>query len=888
MDTSLSYPATGGRPAPRSSATRLADGLHPGLAYAAAFLVIATGIAVLAGWALNIPALKSVVPGLRVMVANTALAFVLTGIALAVAQGTDVPRWRARATAVLISVVLAFAGLTLVEYLTGLRLGVEKWIVAPDDDGPYAGRMSQQTAINFVLISAAILLVGSKRRYSGFVADTCALAVLLISWLALANYSYDITRLHNVARYPGFALHTAVGFAVLAIGLLFARRNVLVGRLMTGGAAGTLFRRFLPAALLVPLALGWVRIAGERAGWYDDPFGLALLSLAFTTVLIVLVWASAGAVARMDFKRRHAERALLAAYDNLEEQVARRTEELAKANETLRYEIGRRQNVEASLRVSERWFQDLFDRAPDPMCSFDALSGEILECNQTLADALGYSKHEVLGRPVLDLCEPDSVPAAASVLASFMRREPIRDEDLKLRRRDGTALDVSLSMSAVTSEAGEIVRARSIWRDITARKRAQQEQADLLAREQAARRQAEEADRLKDEFLASVSHELRAPLNPILGWVHVLRQGGVSGAVFDRALTAIERSARVQKQLVEDLLDASRITSGKLKLVMARVEMASIVDAAVDATRPTAAAKGISIITTHDPADAGAVLGDPDRLQQVVWNLVGNAIKFTPGGGEVRVFVRQTASRVEIVVSDTGPGIAPEFIPYLFDRFRQADGSTTRRHGGLGLGLSIVRHLVELHGGDVRVQKPREGRGATFVVSLPALPSWIDEQENPAQREPELRRAVNGDHVAVSAYVLVVDDDADARDLLVALLTRHGARAEAVARASDAFARLFEQTVRTPPFDAVVCDVGMPDEDGYTFIRRVRAASDPVVSLIPAIALTGYARQDDRARAIEAGFQVHLTKPVEATELVHALSAVTHRAPARNSSSPPA
>jgi CheY-like chemotaxis protein len=350
----------------------------------------------------------------------------------------------------------------------------------------------------------------------------------------------------------------------------------------------------------------------------------------------------------------------------------------------------------------------------------------------------------------------------------------------------------------------------------------------------------------------------------------------VPANILERALSTIDRSARVQKQLVEDLLDASRITSGKLYLVMSRVDIGAIVEAAVDATRPTAAAKDITVTTTRG-FDTGVVLGDPERLHQIVWNLVGNAIKFTPAGGRVAVVVTPLENAVQVTVTDTGPGIESEFLPYLFDRFRQADGSTTRRHGGLGLGLSIVRHLVELHGGEVRAENAAEGRGAVFTVTLPALVNLrAEEDAGTSPARGTIRTPATGAAFATAKRVLVVEDDDDARDLLAAILRHGGADVEAVGGASQAMAEL-EASSHSGPFDAIVCDIGMPDEDGYSFIRRVRALQNPRLSLTPAIALTGYARRDDRVRAIAAGFQLHLTKPVEADELIRAIGALTRR-----------
>ena len=397
------------------------------------------------------------------------------------------------------------------------------------------------------------------------------------------------------------------------------------------------------------------------------------------------------------------------------------------------------------------------------------------------------------------------------------------------------------------------------------RKQAETERAERI-REQAARAEAEAANRMKDEFLLVLSHEIRTPLNGMLGWAQMLKQGRLNSAATIRAMDAIERSAKAQAQLVDDLLDVSRIIRGQLRLELRPVSLTSVIAAAVETVRPTAEAKAIQIGMMVDPA-ASSVSGDASRLQQVVWNLLINAIKFTPRSGWVEIWLEPVGSYAQIRVKDTGIGIRADFLPYIFDRFRQADGSTTRSHGGLGLGLAIVRHLVELHGGTVQAASPGEGQGATFTVQLPLL--TIPR----ASSSKEQVSAKNNSNVLLDGLrVLVVDDDADACELLTFILEQHGAEVEVAASAAEAL----EALARVEPH-ILVSDLGMPKEDGYSLIRKVRALPSEQGGRIPAIALTAYAKEEDRRRALLSGFQTHIPKPVEPEELVVVVANLTGR-----------
>ena len=399
-----------------------------------------------------------------------------------------------------------------------------------------------------------------------------------------------------------------------------------------------------------------------------------------------------------------------------------------------------------------------------------------------------------------------------------------------------------------------------------------EDRSRLLANEKLARNEAERANRLKDEFLATISHELRNPLNAIMGWAHMMRLGKLTQANTERAVETIYRNAKSQSQLVSDLLDVSRIISGKLRLDVRTVDLIAIVNAAIDSIRPAADAKNIRLLTTLDLA-ASQISGDADRLQQIVWNLLTNAVKFTPKGGKIQVKVQHIASHVEIVVTDSGVGISKEFLPYVFDRFRQADASTTRIHGGLGLGLSIVHQLVDLHGGAVSVESEGEGKGATFTITLPFVVTDQNEAEavHPAQSDEVI--SFEGLPSLEGLTVLVVDDEADTRELIREVLKECGSEVIMSRSAAEALVALEEYRP-----DILISDLGMPDEDGYALIAKIRELPPERGGQIPAAALTAYARAEDRMRVLRSGFQFHLPKPVDSAELVTVVASLAGRA----------
>jgi PAS domain S-box-containing protein len=433
--------------------------------------------------------------------------------------------------------------------------------------------------------------------------------------------------------------------------------------------------------------------------------------------------------------------------------------------------------------------------------------------------------------------------------------------------KKGVEHPIDDSAAPIKDEKGNVLGVVLVFRDVTERKKAEDERTELLRREKAARGEAERANRMKDEFLAVVSHELRTPLTPILGWTRILKTNGASPENMAKGLEVIERNVNAQTRVIDDLLDISRIISGKLMLNITETELESIVEAAIDTVQPAATGKQISINTHFDGGRPHVVKADANRLQQVIWNLVGNAIKFTPQNGKIDVTLRNLDSMVEIEVSDNGEGIDPNILPLLFNRFMQADSTIRRAHGGLGLGLAIVRHLVEAHGGTVSAFSEGRGRGATFKVRLP-LAAAVGQADG-ANARP--KKESNG-RVLENLNLLLVEDDADSLEMIAMMLEEAGAR---VMRADSAAEALQRFTERIP--DAIVSDIGLPVEDGYAFIRKIRQRGKESGGGVPAIALTAFAKTEDRIHALSSGFQLHIAKPVEPAELVAAVATISGR-----------
>jgi PAS domain S-box-containing protein len=515
-----------------------------------------------------------------------------------------------------------------------------------------------------------------------------------------------------------------------------------------------------------------------------------------------------------------------------------------------------------ALAARESQLQSYFDLA---LVGTAILSHErtVLEANQELCRILGRDPDELVRSAWDDLLPPAERDVDQTAFDDVLRDGRLaRIREGALLRRDGTTIETAIALRGLPANGDALGHVIVAVQDLTDRRRAEREREEALLRERAARRDAEAASRAKDEFLAIVSHELRTPLTPILGWLPMLRGKMLDESDRARALGSIERSAHVLHQLIDDLLDVSRIISGKMHLSFRPTEMRAVVEAAVESMRPTAAAKGVVLAMHVDPRPEH-VSGDASRLQQVVWNLVSNAIKFTEPGGRVDVEVARRGGFVETRVRDTGKGIDAALLPHVFERFWQAEGGTTRRHGGLGLGLAIVRHLVELHGGTVDVDSPGVGRGATFTVRLPAV--VVSAQDRSALAPRATVRMLEG------VRALVVDDEGDAQDMARRALELCGVEV----RTADSVAQAMQVLDSWTPA-VLVSDIAMPDEDGFALIRRVREREQTAGGRLAAVAFTALSRPEDRSRLLAAGFDGYVAKPVDPTKLVDAVAIAVH------------
>ncbi|MGH9938436.1 MAG: PAS domain-containing protein [Blastocatellia bacterium] len=539
-------------------------------------------------------------------------------------------------------------------------------------------------------------------------------------------------------------------------------------------------------------------------------------------------------------------------------------------------EITARKQVREKWREGDERLHQILAAAEVGAWQWDFTTGDFIWYGMNV-ELLGVHPGELAGtyEESFKTVHPDDLGAVNhAVKRSIETGAEFRVEFRVIRPQDG--LRWLLAKGQVyTNAEGAPERMMGVTYDITPRKQVEAARQELLEREQAARAEAEATARAKDEFLAVISHELRTPLSAMLGWAEVLRARQPGDPVYERALQTIERNAQRQSRLIEDLLDTTRILSGKLRIEMQPLYLEALLEESLDVVRPTAEARGIELRATLDP-DPGLVMGDANRLQQVFWNLLSNAIKFTDPGGRVEARLERDDAEVKIIVRDTGKGVTPDFLPHVFDLFRQADSSSARRQGGLGLGLALAKRLVEMHGGAIKAESSGEGQGAAFTITLPARSGHRTTTE---MKAVEIKKALSasGDPSLASLdglRILVVDDEADARDLLAIRLQRYGADVITAASVEAALEALAQSEPRP---DLIVSDIAMPGEDGYSLIRQVRALDPEQGGRIPAIALTAYSRTKDRVQALAAGFQMHVPKPVNAPELAHAITSLVGR-----------
>jgi PAS domain S-box-containing protein len=513
-------------------------------------------------------------------------------------------------------------------------------------------------------------------------------------------------------------------------------------------------------------------------------------------------------------------------------------------------------------QLSQQYLAAIVQNADDAIISKN-LHSIVTSWNPAAERIFGYTAEEMIGQSITRLIPLELMSEEDHILGRIRSGDRIDHFETTRVRKDGGRIQISLTVSPIRDLEGTIIGASKIARDITEKKLLEQRAEQALEEARTAKQQAERANRLKDEFLATISHELRTPLTAIVGWVRMLRSGGVPPEKAEQALLVIDRNVRSQAQLIEDLLDISRITMGKLRLDVKPVQPTAVISAAVEALRFAAEMRDIRVQTVLD-SHAGPVAGDFERLQQVVWNLLSNAIKFTPKGGRIQVVLERVNSHVEVRVSDNGKGIKADFLPFIFERFSQSEPSTTRLYGGIGMGLSIAKAITELHGGTITAFSDGEGKGTTFTVMLPVMS--VSRQQSVVERvHPKAWTEITLECPPEIAKlkVLVVDDDPDTCETVRAILERCSAVVETTMNAEGAL-----DLFRSWAPDVVVSDIGLPEIDGYELIRRIRADERSAGTKTPAIALTAFARIEDRVKALAAGYQMHVAKPVEPGELL--------------------
>lgn len=800
-------------------------------------------------------------------------------------------------------------------------------------------RMGPPASVAFFILGVAVFFATSDARRRR-IAALLVLAAAAIALLSITGYWFGADQLFGIARLTGIALLTSLVVAALSVGMMTAvPDHGLIAALRRQDAGGAVYRRLIMPILLLPLLLGWVQLMGEQAGYYDTEFGTALRTLTEIVLFFGLLWWTAHHISWFDFRAQRAQARLAAIIESSDDAIvsksldgtietwntgaanifgyaaeeivgrnisiiipADRLDEEAQILARLRrgervehYETIRLRKDGVPLRISlsvspikqadgqiigaskiarnmtdrllmEERLRAVVDATPECV-TIVAPDGSLEFINQAgLIMVEAGSADEMHHTCVYDLIAPDSrkdwIEQHRRVCAGEKRQWRFEIVGRKGTRRLMETHAVPLSLPD-----GRIAQL-AVTGDITERVHYEREREELLERAQVAQADAERASHLKDEFLATLSHELRTPLNAILGWSQLLSSSASAGDL-DEGLDAIRRNARAQTQLIDDLLDMSRIISGKVRLNVQATDLSTVIEAAIESVRPAAEAKGIRITRVLN-SDAGGVAGDSTRLQQVFWNLLSNAIKFTPKGGKVDVVLARVNSHFEITISDNGIGIASEHLPFIFERFRQADSSTTRTHGGLGLGLSIVKNLIELHGGTVEARSAGEGSGSTFVVSLPLGPlRGSHERAHPVVSN----QPIDNPHIELTnVRVLVVDDEPDARHLIQHALARCGAEVRGAGSAAEGLAALRDFLPQV-----LISDIGMPGTDGYEFLRQVRQLTADEGGATPAIALTAFARSEDRMQAMLAGYQVHVAKPIEPQELAVTVQSLSRR-----------
>jgi signal transduction histidine kinase/ActR/RegA family two-component response regulator len=825
------------------------------------FVAFSIGAAGLLGWILDNEFLKRIYPSLVTMKANTAVCLMLAAVSLFLIEDREASTSKRLISRLLAAIVAIVGVITLSEHLFGWNSGLDQLLfheTRAEAGLSFPGRMGVACALNFSLLGIALSLVDVRSRRWGRIANITVLFVVTITLVVFLYYFYGIEEHEPFALYFTIALHSVVAFLCLAAAVLLARPERGVVTALLGNSPGAVVARRLWPALLIVILLGWIRTITRNAGWYSQGFATAVFVVAVLVLLASLIWWTAVSLNRTDRERYLAEGRL--------EVLVHVSELIRTLHDPYQLSYAVAQTVGRQLRVRRCLFNETDVERYLEIVHRDYCDGaESVAGEHRISEYSSITSHEMeLGRTVVN-CDSKTDPRTA---ADYHRAYEANGERAYVAfplLREGrwvasfwasddqprlwTKEEVSLLQTA-----GE-----RTWTAIE-KLRAEAERERLLRSEQEARDAAEKANQLKDEFLATLSHELRNPLNVILGYSELLlRMPEIEGSERLRKMgEALRRNAQSQSQLINDLLDLSRLQRGKISLNLETISLAAIIDSAVETVRTDVAAKEIEI-RLHPSDQLLLVEGDRLRLQQIAWNLLNNAVKFTPAGGRIEISLGHDGDTAVLLVADTGQGIDASFLPHVFEMFRQADGSNRRRHGGLGIGLALVRQLVQLHGGTISAESDGPNKGSRFAIRLPLL-----RETAPISSSPVVSAGAVELEVFAHKSFLVVDDSEDTIGMLTEWLRVAGANVLTATNGADAL-RLAEES----EFDVILSDISMPEMDGFEFLQRLRKIEGR--EEVPVVAITGFGRNDDIARASAAGFYSHLTKPLNLKVLAEVL-----------------
>jgi signal transduction histidine kinase/ActR/RegA family two-component response regulator len=833
-------------------------------AYSVALLSVAfcIGVAGLLGWIFDSELLKRIHPSLVTMKANTAVCLMFVAVSLFLVEGRSASPLKLRVSR-LLAVVVALVGLiTLSEHIFGWNSGLDQLLfheTQKEAGLSFPGRMGVAASLNFSLFGIALSFLNARSRRWFQLANISVLFVIAITLLVSLYYFYGIEQGEPLAYYFTIALHTVIAFFCLSLAILLAQPERSAIAAFLGNSPGAVVARRMWPALLIMILLGWVRIATRNAGWPSFGFASAVFTLTVLVLLASLIWWTAVSLNRVDKKRSLAEGrlAVLARVSELIRTIHEPYELSYAVAETVGIHLKVRRclfnetDVERDLEIVHR---DYFDGA-------ESVAGE-----HHISDYSSITSRDMeLGKTVVNYDSKTDPRTAGDYQRSYAATGERAYIAVPLLREGRWVASLWASDDQPRQWAKEEVSllqtvAERTWTAVE-KLRAEVERERLLKSEQEARDAAEKANQLKDEFLATLSHELRNPLNVILGYSELLlRMPEIEGSQrLIKMGDALRRNAQSQSQLINDLLDLSRLQRGKISLNLETVSLAAIIDSAVETVRTDAAAKQIEI-RLHVDDQLLFVEGDRLRLQQIAWNVLNNAVKFTPAGGSIEISLGSDQdNNAVLTVTDTGQGIDASFLPHVFEMFRQADGSNRRRHGGLGIGLALVRQLVQLHGGTISAESSGPNKGSRFIIRLPLL------REAASLNTPSLigARAVGLEVFAQKSF-LVVDDSEDTIAMLRELLRVAGANVMTATNGADAL-RIAEEN----EFDVILSDISMPEMDGFEFLQRLQKIDGR--QHVPVVAITGFGRSDDIARARAAGFYSHLTKPLNLKALAEVL-----------------